>query len=131
MGLQSYRELRVWQKAHQLVLAAYRHSRSFNSDERFGLTSQLRRAAVSIPANIAEGYGRQSVRDYLRMLYISQGSLEELKYYLLLSRDLGYVDEKAFEELGGLADEVGRLLFRLIESLKAKLVEDAPKAAFP
>ena len=81
----SFRDLVVWQKAHQFVLEIYRLSRSFPDDERFGLTSQLRRAAVSVPANIAEGFPKRSVSDKTRFFNIAQGSLEEVHYYLLLA----------------------------------------------
>jgi four helix bundle protein len=103
----SFRELIVWQKAHQLVLAVYRFTKEFPADERFGLTSQLRRAAVSVPANIAEGFPKRSASDKTRFFNIAQGSLEEVHYYLILATDLGYGD--SFPLLA-MYEEVGRLL---------------------
>jgi four helix bundle protein len=103
----NFRDLVVWQKAHQFVLEIYRFSRAFPNDERFGLISQLRRAAVSIPANIAEGFPKRGPNDKLRFFNIAQGSLEEVHYYLILSQDLGYGDSK---QLLSTYDEVARLL---------------------
>ena len=103
----SFKELIVWQKAHQFVLEIYRFTRGFPSEEKFGLTSQIRRAAVSVPANIAEGFPKRSSSDKTRFFNIAQGSLEEVHYYLILARDLGYGDSTT---LVGLYDEVARLL---------------------
>ena len=87
-----FQDLIVWQRAHQFVLSTYRYSESFPKSELYGLTSQARRAAVSIPANIAEGFKKKTKPDKIRFLNIAQGSLEECRYYLILSRDLGYED---------------------------------------
>jgi four helix bundle protein len=103
----NFKELIVWQKAHQLVLEIYRFTHNFPVDERFGLTSQVRRAAISVPANIAEGFPKRSAGDKTRFFNIAQGSLEEVHYYLILAKDLGYGDS---EKLLGLYNEVGRLL---------------------
>lgn len=89
----------AWQKAHEFVLLVYSTSRHFPEDERFGLTSQLRRAAVSIEANIAEGYKKTSRADKLRFFNIAQGSLEECRDYHILAKDLDYINEKEFEQL--------------------------------
>ncbi|MCW5857718.1 MAG: four helix bundle protein, partial [Caldilineales bacterium] len=89
-SLSNFQQLDTWKQAHQLVLAIYRATRSHPADERFGLVQQMRRAAVSVPANVAEGFKRQVIQDKLRFYNISEGSLEELKYYLILSRDLEY-----------------------------------------
>ena len=89
----------AWQKAHEFVLLAYSISRHFPEDERFGLTSQLRRAAVSIEANIAEGYKKTSRADKLRFFNIAQGSLEECRDYHILAKDLDYINEEEFEQL--------------------------------
>lgn len=86
-----FEDLGVWQKAHQLVLAVYRLTRTYPDAERFGLVSQMRRSAVSVPANIAEGFKKRGTADKLRYYNIAQGSLEELRYYLILSRDLCYL----------------------------------------
>lgn len=88
----SFEQLIVWRKAHQLVLAAYRFTENFPRKETYGLTSQLRRAAVSVPANIAEGFKKRSRADKARFLNIAQGSLEECRYYFILARDLNYGD---------------------------------------
>jgi len=103
----NFKELIVWQKAHAFVLEVYRFTQKFPSDERFGLTSQIRRAAVSVPANIAEGFPKRSSNDKTRFFNIAQGSLEEVHYYLILARDLGYGDSTG---LVNLYDEVARLL---------------------
>ena len=102
-----FRELIVWQKAHQFVLEIYRFTRAFPSDEKFGLTSQIRRVAVSVPANIAEGFPKRGTSDKTRFFNIAQGSLEEVHYYLILANDLGYGDST---KLVDLYDEVARLL---------------------
>ena len=87
---QSFRDLMVWQKAHAFVLAVFRLTESFPEREKFGLSHQMRRAAVSIPANIAEGFGKRSQAEKARFLNIAEGSLEECRYYLILTHDLGY-----------------------------------------
>jgi four helix bundle protein len=116
--VQDFRELKVWQRAHSFVLAIYNHSQSFPSDERFGLTSQLRRAAVSIPANIAEGAVRSSDADFARFLHISIGSASEVDYYLLLARDLGYGPSTAFTSLNTELQEIKRMLNTLISRVR-------------
>lgn len=90
MSIQTFRDLLVWQKSHKLVLSVYQISISFPTEEKFGITSQLRRSAASIPTNIVEGHKRKSLKEYLHFLNISEASLEETKYHLLLSNDLGY-----------------------------------------
>ena len=94
-----FEDIVAWQKAHQFVLMTYRTTRTFPDFEKFGLCSQFQRAAVSIAANIAEGYKKLSKADKLRFFNISQGSLEECRYYCLLSRDLGYIDETTYQQL--------------------------------
>ncbi len=103
----SFQDLIVWQKAHQFVLAIYRFSDNFPQKEIYGLTSQLRRAAISIPANIAEGFKKRGIADKVRFMNISQGSLEECRYYLILTRDLGYGDSLG---LMSQLEEVSKLL---------------------
>jgi four helix bundle protein len=110
----SFKDLIVWQKAHELVIEIYTMTKIFPHEEKFGLVSQMRRAAVSIPANIAEGFVKRSIRDKSNFYNIAQGSLEELKYYLILSQDLGYAQN---ENLLLKANEVGKLLNRLLSSL--------------
>ena len=112
---QRFQDLHVWQKAHHLVLDVYRTTRAFPSDERYGLTSQMRRAAVSVPANIAEGFKRLGQADKIRFYNIAEASLEEVKYYITLSHDLGYTAEK--QTLMTQAETISRMLYRLIESV--------------
>lgn len=109
--------LLVWQKAHELTLEIYKTTKSFPNDELYGLTSQMRRASTSIPSNIAEGKARGSIKDFKRFLFIARGSLEELKYQIILSKDLNYIDENKYDELLNKAKEVGRLLNGLMVSL--------------
>ena len=116
MNILSFQDLKVWQKAHNLVLEIYRLSKGFPDDEKFGLTSQIRRSAVSIAANIAEGY-KKSRKDFLRFLDIAEGSLEETKYHLILANDLGYYPKQVFQALFDLASEVGKMLTGLKRSL--------------
>jgi four helix bundle protein len=103
----SFRELLVWQKAHQFVLGVYRVTAKFPAHETYGLSVQLRRAAVSVPANIVEGFKRRGKLDKLRFLNIAASSLEESRYYLLLAEDLRYAGDSSLEAQG---DEVARLL---------------------
>ena len=119
--LKSFKELKVWQKAYKLCLEMYKVTGSFPADEKFGLTSQMRRAAVSIPSNIAEGYGRKTIPDYVRCLYIAYGSTCELETQTLLSRDLEYLDENIKVLLLEKINEVERMLMALIKSLENKL----------
>ena len=114
---QNFQQLLVWQKAHAFVLGAYRWSGGFPKHELFGLTSQLRRAAVSIPANIAEGYKKESALDKARFLNISQGSLEECRYYLILAPELGYMENSVASQLSADLDEVSRLLYAYRKSV--------------
>jgi len=114
---QSFQDLLVWQKAHEFVLHVYKMTEQFPDTEKFGLTSQLRRAAISIPANIAEGFKKQGQLDKVRFYNISLGSLEECKYYLILAQDLDYSNTT---ELTLLLDEVGRLLSGLIRSIRRR-----------
>ncbi len=112
---QSYRDLIVWQKAIKLVVEVYKISSTFPKDERFGLTNQLRRSAVSVPSNVAEGQGRQSRGEFKQFLGIAKGSLHEMITQLIIARELGYLDttNPVFEQ----ADEVARLLNGLLNSL--------------
>ena len=107
---QSFKDIVAWQKAHLFVLQVYQITRSFPAEERYGLCSQFQRAAVSIPANIAEGYKKLSQADKLRFLNISQGSLEECRYYILLAKDLDYTTLDCYNELTKSIEDVSRLL---------------------
>ena len=110
----NFEDLYVWQKAHKMALLIYKITKDFPVEEKYGLTSQMRRAAVSIAANIAEGFKKRSRRDKMNFYNISQGSLSELEYYLILTEDLGYY--KNLTELENLAKELGRMLNGLIAS---------------
>ncbi len=112
-----FRKLLVWQRAHQLVLSIYKLTETFPKSELFGLTSQMRRAAVSVPANIAEGYAAGGKGQFARYLNIAQGSLAEVEYYLILTHDLKYITDVQYQGAETLRGEVGFLLHRLIQSL--------------
>ena len=108
--MQHFTELKVWQRSHAVVLELYRLTSNFPADERFGLTSQLRRAAASVPTNIAEGAKRTGKQDYARFLNIAQGSLAETEYLVMLSQDLGYLaSERAKEVLSEIPEIAGML----------------------
>ena len=115
---QTFRDLIVWQKAHKFVLHAYKLSQSFPREEIYGLTSQFRRAAVSIAANIAEGFKKRGQPDKARFLNIAHGSLEECRYYLIVISDLGYGDTKQLNEQ---LEEVSRLLTSYTKAVLSKL----------
>jgi four helix bundle protein len=113
--MNTFRDLLVWQEAHKLTLLVYRTTEAFPKSEQFGLTSQMRRAAVSVPANIVEGFKRTSGTEKVRFYNIAEASLEEFKYDLILSKDLSFAsDQTLFEQ----ADTVGRLLHRFIQSTR-------------
>ena len=116
--LRNYKDLKVWQKAYQLCLEVYKVTKPFPSEERYGLTSQIRRATVSIPSNIAEGYGRRTTGEYLQSLYISYGSICELETQTLLSRDLDYLSKQSSRKIEELLGEVERMLKALIKSVE-------------
>jgi four helix bundle protein len=116
--MRNYRDLLVWQKAHKLTLGIYKETQGFPKEERFGLTSQLRRAAASIPANLAEGCGRRSDGEMARFVQIAMGSGAELSYHLLLCRDLGLLQADEFNGLASATDEVMRMLSALSSRLK-------------
>ncbi|MBO4773992.1 MAG: four helix bundle protein [Bacteroidales bacterium] len=119
MATKTFKELIVWQKAHAFVLKVYSFSESFPKSELYGLTSQFRRAAVSIAANIAEGYVKKSPADKLRFFNISQGSLEECSYYIILSKDLNYITEEQLVVLNQLLGETERILNTYITRIQA------------
>ena len=111
----SFTDLIVWQKAHQFVVKTYIVTQRFPKEERYGLSSQFRRAAVSIAANISEGFARRGLRDKCRFLNISQSSLQECRYFLILSRDLNYQTDPKMNDL---ADDVAKLLNSYISAIK-------------
>ena len=110
-------KLILYKKSHELVLEIYDITKGFPKDELFGLTSQIRRASVSVPSNIVEGKARGTSKEYKRFLLIARGSLEEVKYQLLLAKDLKYIKEETYKSILKLSKEVGRLLNGLIVSL--------------
>ena len=116
MKTKSFEDLIVWQKAYKLVTEAYKLTKSFPKDETYGLSQQMRRCAVSIPSNIAEGYGRQYSKEYKQFLSMSYGSLCELETQYLLATDLGYINK--CESLEGLMVEVGGMLYRMLNPIR-------------
>ena len=115
--MRNYRDLVVWEKAHRLTLAVYKNTRGFPNDERFGLTSQMRRSSASIAANLAEGCGRRSDGEMGRFIQIAMGSGAELSYHLLLAKDLGSLEGKLYE---GLDSDLGAVM-RMMSSLSHKI----------
>ena len=118
--IERFEQLEVWQAAHKLVLEIYKNTQGFPTEEKYGLVSQMRRAAVSIPSNIAEGFKRRGRADKIHFYNIAQASLEELRYYLILCRDLGYRAEQA-KVMSEQAEKVSRMLFGLVVAVEAKL----------
>ena len=117
--MKDFHELKVWQKAHKLTLEVYQVTATFPRSELYGLTSQLRRSCASIPANLAEGCGRNGVAELARFCSIAMGSASELEYHLLLARDLKLIDPKHHDELTQRATELKRMLAGLLQTLKA------------
>ncbi|MFN6965103.1 MAG: four helix bundle protein [Pyrinomonadaceae bacterium] len=118
--MKDFRKLAVWQKSHELALAVYSVTGTFPREEMFGLTSQLRRATASIPANIAEGCGKATDSDFARFLQIAFGSACEVEYHLILSRDLRYIGGEKYEELNTGLVEIKRMLASLISTVRAE-----------
>jgi four helix bundle protein len=119
--VKSFEDLTVWQEAHKLALEVYKLTGRFPRDEKYGIISQLRRSSSSVPANIAEGFGRATTRELLRCLQIARGEVEEMRYFVLLSRDLGYVSSEDWEKMQHHCESVGRLINALGNSLKRRL----------
>ena len=115
-----FTDLKVWNKAHQLTLQVYRMTKDFPREEKYRLVDQLCRAASSVPANIAEGTGRKTLKEYAQFACNARGSVEEMKYHLILAKDLGYLPSETFEKLKEGYNEVGRMLNGLINSLRKK-----------
>ena len=118
MTSQTFRDLRVWKKAHELVLEIYKLTDGFPKQEMYSLTSQLRRSAVSIPANIAEGHKKSGLADKVRLLSIAQGSLEETRYYLILAQDLAYGNTLEMESK---IDDIGRMLYGYSKTISQRM----------
>ncbi len=115
-----WKDLRVWQETHKLVLDIYKMTQSFPKTEIYGLVNQLKRASFSVPANIVEGQSRNTTKDYLKFLYNSRGSLEEVRYFLLLTYDLKYISEEMYQALETKCESSSKMLNSLISSLKSK-----------
>ncbi|GAB4127853.1 MAG: hypothetical protein Fur0015_01530 [Ignavibacteriales bacterium] len=116
--VKSFKDLIVWQKAHKLVLKIYGITKEFPLDEKYGLVSQMRRAAVSIPSNIVEGHSRAGRKEFLNFLSIANGSLSELKYQILLCKDLNFINDTDFDSLEKDIEEISKILFSFSKSLK-------------
>jgi four helix bundle protein len=116
--IKSYRDLIVWQKGMALVKDIYLTSQAFPKEELYGLTSQIRKCAVSIPSNIAEGYGRNSTGDYKRFLQIANGSLYELQTQIQIALDLNYISQESFNKIFNLSIEIDKILYTIIQKLK-------------
>jgi four helix bundle protein len=121
MKVKSFEDLTVWQEAHKLTLEVYKLTAGFPGTEKYGIVSQLRRCSSAVPANVAEGFGRATTRELLRCLQIARGELEETRYFVLLSRDLGYVNPRDCENIGQHCSSIGRLINALGSSLKRRL----------
>lgn len=118
MKIQNYKELIVWRKSFQLSLEVYKITKSFPKEELYGLTSQMRRAAIAIPSNIAEGHGRRGTKEYVRFLRIAYASATELETQLLIAKETDMLGENDFEKVNGLLTEVLKMLNVLIVKLK-------------
>lgn len=119
--MKTFRELIVWQKSMAFVTCIYEVSKTFPSDESYGLISQIRRSAIAIPSNISEGYGRDGLKDYIRFLNIGISSLFELQTQIEIAHNLRYIEKNKFQELYELSREIERMLSSLIRNLKSKL----------
>jgi four helix bundle protein len=119
--MQDYKELKVWEKAHKFTLSVYEVSKTFPKDELYSLTNQLRRAASSIPANIAEGSGKNTQAEFAHFLTIALGSANESEYFLILSKDLNYLNQNKFSELYNSINEIKAILISLLN--KARTIQ--------
>ena len=119
--IRSYQDLIVWQKSVLFVTDIYSTTKHFPQEEKFGITSQLNRAAISIPTNIAEGWGRETSKNYLQFLRTSRGSVMEVQTLLIISKNLNYISQGNFEVLQSKIEEVGKILQGLIKSLNEKI----------
>jgi S23 ribosomal protein. len=117
--MKDFRQLKVWEKSHQLALAVYSATKEFPKEELYGLTSQIRRASMSIPTNIAEGCGRNTEADFARFLQIAMGSASETEYQLILAHDLEFLPKDSYEKLHNDVEEIKRMLASLLEIIRA------------
>jgi len=117
--MRDFRKIQVWEKAHRFVLQIYKVTSAFPKDELYGLTSQMRRAAASIPSNIAEGCGRDTQTELARFIHIAGGSASELKYQLILAHDLGHIDDETYPNLDSEINEIQRMLYGFEKAVQA------------
>lgn len=117
--MRNFRNLKVWEKGHRLTLAIYRYTSSYPKEELYGLTSQMRRSSSSIPSNIAEGCGRNSQPQFARFLNIAFGSASELEYQIILSKDLGFIEEERFDKLFEKVTEIKKMLSSLMQQVQS------------
>jgi four helix bundle protein len=117
--MKDFRQLKVWEKSHQLALAIYKATKEFPKEELYGVTSQIRRASMSIPTNIAEGCGRNTDADFARFLQMAMGSASETEYQLILARDLEFLPKDSYEKLHNDVEEVKRMLASLLKTIRA------------
>ena len=117
--MRDFKTLQVWHKAHAIVLRLYKVTASFPKEELYGLTSQIRRAVVSIPANLAEGCGRDTQAELARFVHIASGSAVELEYHVLLAHDLGFIDQQTFSELDASINEVNKMLAGFAKTIQS------------
>ena len=129
--LKNFKDLQVWQKSYALVIEIYKVTTVFPKSELYGLTSQIRRAAISIPSNIAEGYSRGHRTEYIRFVSMAYGSLAELQTQLMLAKDLDYIQKEVYETIAGEYEDLERMISAMIKSLKAKQSEKAPGTLEP
>ena len=122
--MNSFENLIVWEKAHKLTLEIYKHTSEFPKIEIYGIVNQMRRAAYSIPSNIVEGNSRKSNKEFLQFLNIAKGSLEELKYFLLLSKDLNYISLQQYSNLNNMCEEVSKLLYKFTKSIEKSIISN-------
>ena len=115
--VQSFKDFIVWQKSHQLTLSVYKISKKFPDEEKFGITSQIRRAAYSVPSNIVEGHSRNTRKEFKYFLGVAKASLNELEYFLILSRDLEYITEEEFNEFEPNVVEISKILYAFTNNL--------------
>lgn len=117
--MKDFRQLKVWERSHQLALAIYKVTKEFPKEELYGLTSQIRRSSMSIPTNIAEGCGRNTDADFARFIQMAAGSASETEYQLLLSHDLGFLNSDQYDTLNTDITEIKRMLTSLLKTLRA------------
>jgi four helix bundle protein len=127
--MKSYQELDAWQKGVRLSIEVYKVTEDFPRSEKFGLTAQIRRATVSVPANIAEGWGRGSTREYVQFLIVARGSIFELETHLIIGQKLGFLKESQLDQLLQVTQAIGRMLNGLILSLRARYRDSASQTS--